>query len=122
MDVRNPFVAVVIALAISVANSSIGYLVSKRASMKEMTTFMVMVFGSMAARALVVFALAYYLIGVLDTHKVAFALTFSISSFVVLMVEVFFFHSSMEKQRNDLLQNVKQPSKKKAFNELGFIG
>ncbi len=122
MDVRNPFVAVVIALAISVTNSCVGYVIAKRASTKEMNTFMGMVFGSLAVRGLVVVALAYLGLDVLDLHDVAFALTFSISAFVALMVEVFFFHSSMEKQKQRQLQNVKRPSKKKEFNELGFIG
>lgn len=122
MDLKNPFVAVVIALAISVSNSWIGYVVAKKASTKEMNTFMGMVFGSLAIRALVVVVLAYVGLAVIDLDKVVFALTFSVSAFVALMVEVFFFHSSMEKQKQRQLQNVKRPNKKKAFNELGFTG
>jgi hypothetical protein len=122
VDVRNPFVAVVLALAISVTNSLIGYVIAKKASTKEMTTFMGMIFGSLAVRGIVVVALAYVGLGVLDLHDVAFALTFSISAFVALMVEVFFFHSSMEKQKQRQLQNVKRPIKKKEFNVLGFTG
>ncbi len=122
MDVKNPFVAVVIALAISVSNSWIGYVVAKKASTKDMNAFMGMVFGSLAIRAIVVVALAYVGLAVIDLDKVVFALTFSVSAFVALMVEVFFFHSSMEKQKQRQLQNVKRPIKKKAFNELGFTG
>jgi len=91
VDVRSPYVAIVIALAISVTNSCVGYVIAKRASTKEMNTFMGMVFGSLALRGLVVVALAYLGLGVVDLHDVAFALTFSISAFVALMVEVFFF-------------------------------
>jgi hypothetical protein len=87
-----------------------------------MNTFMGMVFGSLALRGLIVVALAYLGLGVVDLHDVAFALTFSISAFVALMVEVFFFHSSMEKQKQHQLRNVKRPIKKKEFNVLGFTG
>lgn len=122
MDVKNPFVAVIIALAISISNSLVGYVVAKKASTKEMNSFMAMIFGSLAARGLVVVSLAYVGLAIVDLHKVAFALSFSISAFVALMVEVFFFHSSMEKQKQAQLHSVKTPNKKKAFNELGFIG
>ena len=87
-----------------------------------MNAFMAMVFGSLAIRGIIVVSLAYIGLAVINLDKVAFALTFSISAFVALMVEVFFFHSSMEKQKLAQLQNVKRPNKKKAFNELGFIG
>jgi len=113
VDVKNPFVAVIAALAISVANSLLGYVVAKKASTKELNTFMGMVFGSLGIRAIIVVSLAYIGLGVIDLHKVAFALTFSISAFIALMVEVFFFHFSMEKQKQIQLRNVKRPSKKK---------
>ena len=122
MDVKNPFVAVIIALAISVSNSLVGYVIAKKASTKEMNVFMAMIFGSLAARGVVVVVLAYVGLAVVELHNLVFALTFSISAFVALMVEVFFFHSSTEKQKQFQLQNVKRPNKKKAFNELGFIG
>jgi len=122
VDVKNPFVAVLAALTISVVNSWIGYVVAKKASTKELNAFMAMVFGSLAIRAIVVVSLAYVGLGVIDLDKVAFALTFSISAFVALMVEVFFFHFSMEKQKQIQLRNVKRPGKKKEFNVLGFTG
>jgi len=122
VDVKNPFVAVIIALAISVSNSLVGYVIAKKASTKEMNVFMAMIFGSLAARGVIVVALAYVGLAVVELHNLVFALTFSISAFVTLMVEVFFFHSSTEKQKQFQLQNVKRPNKKKEFNELGFIG
>jgi len=122
VDVKNPFVAVSIALAISVSNSLVGYVIAKKASTKEMNVFMAMIFGSLAARGVIVVALAYVGLAVVELHNLVFALTFSISAFVALMVEVFFFHSSTEKQKQFQLQNVKRPNKKKEFNELGFIG
>ena len=119
MDIRGPFVAVITALGISVANSCVGYVVAKRAQQKELNTFMGIVFGSLAARAAAVVTLAYVCLGVISMHQVAFALTFSISSFVGLMVEVFFFHFSMERAKQQHLQNVKRPFKKKGA-ELAF--
>lgn len=113
MDLKGPFVAIVTALVISAANSVIGYVVAKWAQQKELNTFMGIVFGSLAARALVVVTLAYVCLGVVSMHQVAFALTFSISAFAGLMVEVFFFHFSMERTKQEHLKNVKRPFKKK---------
>ncbi len=113
MDIRGPFVAVITALGISVANSCIGYVVAKRAQKKELNSFMGIVFGSLAARAAAVVSLAYICLGVISMHQVAFALTFSISAFAGLMVEVFFFHFSMERAKQQHLQNVNRPFKKK---------
>ena len=120
MDIRGPFVAVITALGMSVANSCIGYVVAKRAQQKELNTFMGIVFGSLAARAAAVVTLAYICLGVISMHQVAFALTFSISAFAGLMVEVFFFHFSMERAKQQHLQNVKRPFKKKGDNVAGL--
>lgn len=120
MDIRGPFVAVITALGMSVANSCIGYVVAKRAQQKELNTFMGIVFGSLAARAAAVVTLAYICLGVISMHQVAFALTFSISAFAGLMVEVFFFHFSMERAKEQHLQNVKRPFKKKGDNVAGL--
>lgn len=113
MDVSSPLTAVFTALGISVANSGIGYVIGKRAQEKDLNTFMGIVFGSLAARAAVVVTLAYLCLGVWSMHQVVFALTFSISAFAGLMVEVFFFHFSMEQAKEQHLQNVKRPFKKK---------
>ena len=120
MDLKGPFVAIVTALVISAANSVIGYVVAKWAQQKELNTFMGIVFGSLAARALVVVTLAYVCLGVVSMHQVAFALTFSISAFAGLMVEVFFFHFSMERAKEQHLQNVKRPFKKKEDDVAGL--
>lgn len=119
MDIRGPIIAVFTALGISVANSCIGYVVAKRAQQKDLNTFMGIVFGSLAARAAAVVTLAYVCLGVVSMHQVAFALTFSISAFAGLMVEVFFFHFSMERAKQQHLQNVRRPFKKKGA-ELAF--
>ncbi|MFN4908201.1 MAG: hypothetical protein ACK475_06785 [Bacteroidota bacterium] len=113
MDPKGPLVAVITALGISVANSWAGYVVSKRAQTKELNSFMGLVFGSLGIRGIIVVTLAYLCLGVLRMHQVAFALTFSISAFAGLMVEVFFFHFSMERTKRQQLANVKRPFKKK---------
>ena len=113
MDPKGPLVAIITALGISVANSSVGYIVSKRAQSKDLNTFMGIVFGSLAIRAIVVVTLAYLCLGVVQMHQVSFALAFSISAFAGLMVEVFFFHFSMERTKRRQLANTKRPFKKK---------
>jgi hypothetical protein len=113
VDPKGPLIAVITALGISVANSWVGYLVAKRAQTKELNSFMGLVFGSLALRGIIVVTLAYVCLGVVLMHQVAFALTFSISAFAGLMVEVFFFHFSMERKKRQHLANVKRPFKKK---------
>lgn len=105
--------AVLSALCIGVVNSIIGYWVAKVASTKDLNVFMALVFGSLAIRGLVVVALAYVALGVLGMHQVAFALTFSISSFASLMVEVFYFHHTMEKQKKLTRSEASGPFQKK---------
>jgi hypothetical protein len=118
VDPKGPLVAIITALGISVANSSVGYIVSKRAQSKELNTFMGIVFGSLAIRGIVVVTLAYLCLGVIQMHQVSFALTFSISAFAGLMVEVFFFHFSMERTKQLQLVNAKRPFKKKGYEPL----
>jgi len=104
--------AVLSALCIGVVNSLFGYWVAKKASTKDLNVFMALVFGSLAVRGLIVVALAYVALGVLEMHQVAFALTFSISSFASLMVEVFYFHYTMEKQKQETRGDVNRPFQK----------
>jgi len=113
VDAKGPLVAIITALGISVANSSVGYIVSKRAQSRELNTFMGIVFGSLAIRGIVVVTLAYLCLGVVQMHQVSFALTFSISAFAGLMVEVFFFHFSMERTKRLQLASTNRPFKKK---------
>ena len=102
MDVKSPLIAVLSALGISIVNTFVGYLFAKSATTKDLNTFMAMVFGSLAARGVFVVGLAYVALGIARMHQVAFALTFSIASFALLMAEVFYFHHSMEKRKREI--------------------
>lgn len=115
MELKGPFIAIITALSISVANSWVGYVVAKRAQTKELNSFMGLVFGSLGIRAIIVVTLAYLCLGIVQMNQVAFALTFSISAFAGLMVEVFFFHFSMERAKRQHLSNVNRPFKKKGY-------
>lgn len=101
------------ALGISAANSWAGYVIAKRAQSKELNTFMGIVFGSFAVRGIIVITMAYMCLGLVQMDQVAFALAFSISAFSGLMVEVFFFHVSMETSKRRSRQNMNRPFKKK---------
>ncbi len=71
------------------------------------------VFGSFAVRGIIVITVAYLCLGVVMMDQVAFALAFSISAFSGLMVEVFFFHVSMETSKRRSHPNTNRPFKKK---------
>lgn len=113
MDSKGPLFAVITALGISVANSWAGYVIAKRAQSKELNTFMGIVFGSFAVRGIIVITVAYLCLGVVMMDQVAFALAFSMSAFSGLMVEVFFFHVSMENSKRRSRPNTIRPFKKK---------
>lgn len=113
LDPKGPLFAVITALGISVANSWAGYVVARRAQTKELNTFMGIVFGSFAVRGIIVITVAYLCLGVVMMDQVAFALAFSISAFSGLMVEVFFFHVSMETSKRRSRPNTNRPFKKK---------
>ncbi|MCX6140709.1 MAG: hypothetical protein NTX15_07780 [Candidatus Kapabacteria bacterium] len=98
---KGPLVAILSALGISLVNTFVGYLFAKSATAKELNTFLAMVFGSLAGRGVAVVSMVYVALGILKMHQVAFALTFSIASFGLLMAEVFYFHLSMERRKKE---------------------
>lgn len=113
MNVQSPLLAVVAAVAISVVNTLIGYVVARKAFGKELNTFLSMVFGSFAVRAAIVIGLVWYLLSVAGVHQVWFSISFAISCFVALMAEIFFFHHSYETAKRKSVRPVTDLLKKK---------
>lgn len=113
MEGTGPIIAVVTAIGICVLNTFAGYAVAKNAFGKDLNVFLAMVFGSLGVRGILVLASAWFCLSVLGMHKVAFALTFAIVGFVLLMGEILFFHRSFEQSKRQVRRPVTEFLKKK---------
>lgn len=127
MEVGGMPLSILVAIAICAVNTAAGYAISKWAFGKELNTFLGIVFGSFGVRAIVVIALVWLCISVLKFHQVAFSITFAMSSFIFLMLEIFFFHQSFEKAKRTVRRPVSDLLKKKPYKivaplMVGFLG
>lgn len=113
MEGTGPIIAVGTAIGICVVNTLAGYAIAKKAFGKDLNVFLAMVFGSLGVRGVVVLASAWFCLSVLGMHNVAFALTFAIVGFVLLMGEIFFFHRSYEQSKRQVRRPVTEFLKKK---------
>ncbi|MBU3741774.1 MAG: hypothetical protein FGM24_05750 [Candidatus Kapabacteria bacterium] len=120
MELNGPFIAVITAVGICAVNTAAGYLVARKAFGKDLNVFLAMVFGSLGVRSIAVLAAAWFCLGVAGMHKVAFALTFAIVGFVLLMGEILFFHRSFEQSKRQVRRPVTEFLKKKVADM--FIG
>jgi hypothetical protein len=120
VEVSGPFIAVVTAVGICALNTVVGYVVARKAFGKDLNMFLAMVFGSLGVRSIAVLAAAWFCLSVLAMHKVAFALTFAIVGFVLLMGEILFFHRSYEQSKRQVRRPVTEFLKKKVADM--FIG
>lgn len=120
MELNGPLIAVITAVGICALNTVAGYVVARKAFGKDLNVFLAMVFGSLGVRGIVVLAAAWFCLGVAGMHKVAFALTFAVVGFVLLMGEILFFHRSFEQSKRQVRRPVTEFLKKKVADM--FIG
>ncbi len=120
MEAKGSLAAIVTGLGICVVNTVVGYVVSRFAFGKELNVFLALVFGSLGIRAIVVIVAAWFCLSVLGMHQVAFSLTFAISSFVLLLGEILFFHKSFEtakrRQRPPVTELLKKKISERTFH------
>lgn len=116
MDLKTPISAIGIALGVNVLNTLVGYFVSRYAFSKDLNVFLAIVFGSLGIRSVVVMVLAWYCLSVVQMHQIGFSITFAISSFVLLIGEILFFHRSYEIAKRQVRRPVTDLLKKKIVN------
>lgn len=97
MDVKGPLVSVLVALGINILNAVAGYAIAKWAFEKDINEFLAIVFGSFAARAMIVIALVWVLLDVVGMDLLWFSITFAIASFISLMTEILLFNGIKKK-------------------------
>jgi hypothetical protein len=105
--------SIIASLVLCGCNTALGYAVARWAFQKELNTFLAIVFGSFGVRAILVIAVVWYCLAIINMHQVAFTLSFAISSFVLLMVEILFFHKSYERAKRIVRRPVTDFLKKK---------
>ena len=84
--------AILSALILAFLNTGIALLVIRYASGKDPKKFNDYVFGSMTVRYLVTTLILWFSLDSMETYKLAFALTFVSSVFVLTMAEIFMIH------------------------------
>ncbi len=87
---REEVVGLLYALALSTGYVVIGYITGLIAQKKEIGSFLTIVIGGMVVRIILALAIVAYLLAVVKVHKLWFCLTFFISYFIFLMIEIFY--------------------------------
>jgi hypothetical protein len=118
VDAKEPLVAALVAIGICAVNTLLGYVVARKAFGKELNTFLSMVFGSLGIRSLFVITAAWYCLSIAKMHQVAFALTFAIACFVMLLGEILFFHHWFELSKRQVRLPVSDLLKKNGTERL----
>lgn len=94
MENSSVLTSVLLALIIGITNVGLGYFIARYAFHKSLNMCLGIVLGSMSARFIAVALIAWYCIGVAHFHQIGFAVTFVITTFVLLMAEIISFNNS----------------------------
>lgn len=79
---------VLYALVLAVLYAVAGYWSVNFASKKEFSLFVGIIFGTMVVRLVVAIVIIWFLMAILGVHQLSFSLTFLISYFIFLMIEI----------------------------------
>ena len=85
--------AILFAVSLTILNALSSILIANYAIKKKWKTFNRWVFGSMVVRYFLTAAIVVYVIKYLKLNKLAFALTFLIFTFILIIVEILFIHN-----------------------------
>jgi hypothetical protein len=80
------------AIAISIINAAVAVIIIKIALKKDWKKFNKLVFGSMVVRYFLILITLWICYQVFDLDKFTFSLTFILSTFVLLFLEILFLH------------------------------
>lgn len=113
MDTKGTLVAILTAFFIHVVNTTAGVFIARHALKKDLNLFLAIVFGSLAARGVLVIGAAWYCLSTIEMEALSYSLTFAVTGFVFLMGEILFFHQSYEKNKGRVRRPVSRLLKKK---------
>lgn len=84
--------AILIALSLTIFNAVTSLIIVKIAINKDWKSFNKLIFGSIAIRYFLTAGLVWFFVVYLELHTLAFALTFLVSSFFLLIAEIILIH------------------------------
>jgi len=93
--------AIIIAISITLFNALSSFIIIKIAMDKDWRSFNKLIFGSMAIRYFLTAGLVFICVVYMDLNKLAFSLTFLISTFFLLMFEILVIHKKRLKVSNN---------------------
>ena len=85
--------AILIAISLTIVNAGSSFVISRIAMKKSWKVFNKLVFGSMVVRYFFTAACVILIVKYVDIPKLAFALTFLIATFILIIVEILFIHN-----------------------------
>ncbi len=85
--------SIITALILSVFNLVSAFIIARYALKKEGPSFNKIIFGSMVVRYFIVMILVFICLKYMDLDKLAFGLTFLISTFILILAEIFYLNS-----------------------------
>lgn len=96
MDLRDSvFLSALIGIILCVTNVTIGVLIAQYSFKKKFRKALSIVMGSMVARMAVSLAAAGAIIALAPINVLAFSLAFGVGNFILLFVEIIYFHNKM---------------------------
>lgn len=99
---------IIAGVLLSVSNTLVGILVANKTKDLPVKKVISAVLGGMTIRLFAMMILVWYCIAVAGLHKLGFALSLVISFFILLMTEIFFFHTTHE-QRQPKIRGKRKP-------------
>jgi hypothetical protein len=84
--------SILIALSLTLLNALSSLLINNIAMKKKWKTFIKLVFGSMVVRYLLTAFLVWFCLQYLNLNKLGFALTFLITTFILIFLEILYIH------------------------------
>ncbi|MFH1051573.1 MAG: hypothetical protein V1779_11685 [bacterium] len=84
--------AIIIAISLTFLNALSSFIIDRIAMNKDWKSFNKLIFGSMAIKYFLTAGLVWFCVSYLELHKLAFSLTFLVSTFFLLMGEIMMIH------------------------------
>lgn len=96
-DSPSDLYAIILAQVVCFINALGGYLIARKAFMKPFEKFVSIVLGSMSLRIMLVGAISWLALTMMNMPQLAYSLSLAIGVFVYLFAEIMYFHVLSDK-------------------------
>jgi predicted permease len=96
-DSPSDLYAIILAQVVCFINALSGYLIARKAFTKPFEKFVSIVLGSMSFRIMLVGAISWWALAMLNVPQLAYSLSLAVGVFVYLFAEIMYFHVLSDK-------------------------